>query len=223
MLPTICWLCHVPAKLVSGLCETCFEDLPRMQPEPFEPRVVTRGQSAVRYWAAPLYYTGAVIRWVQQYKFSGQTGLAAHMAPLIVAHMIALYRQHHIYLPEALIAVPLSTTRWLNRGFNQAELIANHIAVLLGIPLLNAVKRQRSTRHSYLMGERERSENLLHAFVCDKPELLAGYKRVAIVDDLVTTGTTANELAGVLKQARVVVDVWALGFTPAPGQEEDNA
>ena len=110
--------------------------------------------------------------------------------------------------PDALIAVPLHKNRMIERGFNQSELIAQHLQQQLKIPLLSQrVKRVRDTVNQSSLHADERRKNIRKAFSYRASSKI---NSVAIIDDVVTTGATANELAKTLKQAGVKkVEVWA--------------
>lgn len=116
---------------------------------------------------------------------------------------------------EALLPVPLHVNRLAQRGFNQSLELAKILSDLSGVPLIaTAVRRQRDTPHQTTLNRRERQQNLKQAFVVDWPSL-QGVKRVALVDDVVTTGATAEAIAQVLKQSGEVkwVEVWAIAKT----------
>lgn len=104
--------------------------------------------------------------------------------------------------PDVIIPMPLADARLRERGFNQAQEIARHIATRTDIPLLaRACRRVRNTPPQAALPWKERAKNIRKAFVCD--EDFTG-KHVAVVDDVMTTGATLNELARNLKQAGAV-------------------
>ncbi|MGB0320122.1 MAG: ComF family protein [Cycloclasticus sp.] len=110
--------------------------------------------------------------------------------------------------PDALIAVPLHPKRLRRRGFNQCDLIAQHIHHELGIPLIhNQLKRIINTQSQVTLTAKERQKNLNNAF-----RYLPAHdiKTIALIDDVVTTGSTANEIAKTLKKQGVQqVEIWA--------------
>ncbi|MFT6217976.1 MAG: ComF family protein [Cycloclasticus pugetii] len=111
-------------------------------------------------------------------------------------------------LPDALIAVPLHPKRLKERGFNQAELIAQHIHKELNIPLVSPdlTRIINSTSQTSLKAS-ERRKNLKNAF-CYEPSI--ELRSIAVIDDVVTTGSTANEIAKTLKKKGVQqVEIWA--------------
>ena len=112
-------------------------------------------------------------------------------------------------LPTQLIPVPLHHTRLRERGFNQATELARRIGRELGIEIgLRCARRHRATQPQSLLSPTARRLNLRHAFSVQDTALA---QHVAIVDDVMTTGHTGNELAKVLKQAGVQrVEVWVI-------------
>lgn len=100
---------------------------------------------------------------------------------------------------DAIIPVPLHQSRLTERSFNQAEIIATAIAKLTHLPVeTTCVVRQRPTeRHRLGMGQRERKRSLAGAFTVRAPRLITG-RRLILVDDVMTTGTTASEIARTL-------------------------
>jgi ComF family protein len=98
-----------------------------------------------------------------------------------------------------LVPMPLADGRLRERGFNQSQEIARHLARLSGIPLLpHACRRVRNTLPQATLPWKERAKNIRGAFVCDAD---FNGRHVAIVDDVMTTGATLNELARNLKKA----------------------
>ncbi|MEJ2059861.1 MAG: ComF family protein [Gammaproteobacteria bacterium] len=118
--------------------------------------------------------------------------------------------------PDCVLPVPLHRRRLTERGFNQALELARPVARALGVPLaMDGVRRVRSTPPQVGLAAKARRANLRGAF-----ELRSGFRpaHVLIVDDVMTTGATVDELARVLKRAGVRrVDVWACARA-APGK-----
>ncbi len=99
--------------------------------------------------------------------------------------------------PDLILPVPLSAQRLVERGFNQAIELARPLARRLGIPLeLTAVRRSRHTTPQTTLPWKVRATNIRHAFECDVD--LTG-KTIWVVDDVMTTGATLDELARTLK------------------------
>ena len=103
---------------------------------------------------------------------------------------------------DALIPVPLHKLRQRRRGYNQAEVLADEISMFIGIPVLkDYVVRNVATPPLKEMAEKERQNNLKKAFKIVRDDVKL--KVVIIVDDIYTTGTTIDALAGICKAAHV--------------------
>jgi predicted amidophosphoribosyltransferase len=115
-------------------------------------------------------------------------------------------------LPDMLCPVPLGPSRLVERGFNQALEIARPLAGALGVTLHPTLAvRQVDTRAQSGVSPHERAENIRGAFGVDDPGLVTG-RHVGIVDDVMTSGHTLEELAATFKRfgaARVTNLVFA--------------
>ncbi len=128
---------------------------------------------------------------VQALKYRGQLAIAPLLGEALTRALDAK--------PDVLVAMPLSNGRLRERGFNQAHEIARHVARATGIVLLNdACRRVLETPPQAALPYKARAKNVRNAFVCD-----ANFdgKHVAIIDDVMTTGATLNELAKKIKRA----------------------
>ena len=116
---------------------------------------------------------------------------------------------------EAIIAVPLFSKRFRDRGYNQAELIAQSMAKTLDIPYIYAAAtRVKETPTQTHLTAEERRKNLKKAFAVDT-EKLAGLSHIAIVDDVITTGATMQSLAQQIKAQTDIyqVEAWSVAKT----------
>ena len=113
-----------------------------------------------------------------------------------------------------LIPMPLSAARLRERGFNQAHELARYVGRALGLPVLaHAVRKLTDTPPQAALPWKERARNVRAAFVCDAN--LTGM-HVAVIDDVMTTGATLNELARKLKRAGALsVSGWVIARTLA--------
>jgi ComF family protein len=123
--------------------------------------------------------------------------------------------------PELLLPVPLSSERLRERGYNQAWEIARRIARRLNCDTdAGLLLRIKDTPHQLALPIERRAGNVRGAFAVEparRSELLG--RSVTLVDDVMTTGATASEMAQVLRQAGAAeVNVWVLARTPAPGE-----
>lgn len=100
---------------------------------------------------------------------------------------------------DYIIPVPLHKKRMRIRGFNQAEKIASYLSECTNIPIIDCVKRNRNTKRLYALNKFQREKELKNSFeVKEDSEEIIG-KRIILVDDIFTTGTTVNEISKKLK------------------------
>ena len=100
---------------------------------------------------------------------------------------------------DVLVPVPMTEERRKSRGYNQAELIAENLSGLINVPVSDKAVKIKETERQATLNAKERAENLKGSFKAYKKDFRN--KSVAIVDDVLTTGATADELARVLKRA----------------------
>jgi ComF family protein len=147
------------------------------------------------------------------FKFRGR----AELAGLLAARLVAAVQASALPLPTLVLPVPLSPRRLAERGFNQAWEVARRAAATLKLPAdATLLQRPLETAHQAELGRSERQRNLRTAFMADprRRTTLQG-ARVALVDDVMTTGATAREAGVVLLRAgAAAVDLWVLARTP---------
>ena len=188
-----CPVCAI-GNSTAELCGRC------ISARPFFDRVV-----------APFTYGFPVSVLIQGLKYRGELACAK---PLAAAMANVLDEEPY---PDLLIPMPLSHTRLAARGFNQAMEIARYIAAEFGLHIaVDICRRNGDGTPQTALPWKERASNVRNAFTCH--ENLEG-KSVAVVDDVLTTGATLNELARTLKRsgAREVTG-WVAARTPAPGE-----
>lgn len=114
--------------------------------------------------------------------------------------------------PDCIIAMPLHPSRLRERGFNQSTELARRVANILNIPLLpHACQRVRDTPPQSALKWKERGKNMRKAFICTQD--LSG-KHVAVVDDVMTSGASLNEVAVALRSAGAhEVSAWVIART----------
>src|SRR5690606_8860708 len=116
-------------------------------------------------------------------------------------------------LPQLLIPVPLHPRRLRQRGYNQALLLAQQWGEALNIPAgTSLVARVRDTPAQQGLDAAHRKRNLRKAFIVKDPQALADYRRIALVDDVLTTMSTVDTLARVISRAaphELEIHAWA--------------
>jgi len=130
----------------------------------------------------------------------------------ILARLIALYLPTVLpAVPDAILPIPLHTKRLRQRGFNQSLELARPLAKQLKIPLLTqGVIRHRHTQAQKTLSSTERLYNLQDAFSLTAP---LTYQHIALFDDMITTGSTCMELAALLHEQGVHVQIWTCART----------
>lgn len=139
-------------------------------------------------------YEGTLKEALHLFKYSHKMALAIPLAERMAVRMAE-------FPPvDALLAVPLHPRRLRRRGFNQSLLLAQALSQRAGMPLLaDALQRVRRTRPQIGLDDQERKRNVRGAFAVIQPERIAE-KRLLLVDDVLTTGATADECARVLRK-----------------------
>ena len=125
------------------------------------------------------------------------------LAPRLRQWLCAVFDQHAVFGQcEAILPVPLHEARQAERSFNQAELLAAALAAHTGLRVDTAslMRVKPTARHRAGMGVNERAKSLRKAFRVRAPRLIAG-RNVLVVDDVMTTGSTADEIARTLLDA----------------------
>lgn len=203
----LCRGCRQDLPLIPAPCPTCALPLPDDE-APTCPGC-RRRPPLPGIAVAATAYGFPVDSLVQQLKFGGRQPVARVLGDLLANAARGRYCGNT--LPAALVPVPLHPARQRQRGFNQAERIAAAAGAALGIPVLrDAVRRSRATPAQSGLDLRQRRRNLRNAFRVTG-ELPA---HIAIVDDVVTTGSTLLALGRTLQGAGVKrIDAWAVART----------
>ncbi|MCX7628532.1 MAG: ComF family protein [Methylophilaceae bacterium] len=216
VLPQQCVLC----SRLSGkraLCEGCLRELP-YHPARCCPVCATPMPQAELCGAclkhpphfdaatAVFSYAPPVDALLQAYKYGNHLAIAGALGECLALHVAARPK------PDVILAMPLHPQRLYERGFNQAMEIARSVSRASGIPLaLDTVVRLRPTVPQASLPLTQRRRNVRGAFACLRD--LEG-RHVAVVDDVMTSGATLNELAKVLKRAGAGrVDCWVMART----------
>lgn len=198
-LPASCLLCAADTD-GALLCPACAADLPRL-PSAHCPQCASETTLGERCGAclknppaftrtiAVFRYEFPVDRLIQALKYSHQLALADWFGACL-SHQIAA-DEHDLLLP-----LPLHPSRLQTRGFNQSLEIARVIHRRLGIPLdARSLARTRATPPQAALPHKERAKNVRGAFACASD--LSG-KRILLVDDVMTTGSTLRECARII-------------------------
>ncbi len=193
LFPPRCVFCG--KLLASGereICSVCREDLPWLHGAEAE-----RTGEFFSLCVSPLRYQGKVRESIHRYKFKGIRGYGELYGSLVAGCV----REHLAGRYDLITWVPLSDKRKRERGYDQAFLLAQAAALELGDVAVETLRKKRDTQaQSGLSEDEERRVNVLEAYECIEKGLVEG-KRLLLVDDVITTGSTMSECARVLRTA----------------------
>lgn len=186
--PHQCFVCALPLP-ESGICGACLA----------KPPAFDRSVAAMRY-AFP------VDALLHSLKYQANLAMASVLADLLIA------RVDPDALPDFIVPMPLHPARLRERGFNQALEIARRVSRKSGVALLPGIcRRIKDTPSQTGLPWKEREKNIRNAFSCEAD--LRG-KHVAMLDDVMTTGATMNELAKALRKSGAArVSGWVVART----------
>ncbi|MFQ3595181.1 MAG: ComF family protein [Sphingomonadaceae bacterium] len=241
LMPPQCAACKAPVATANRLCGACYAELPALARPlcrrcgiPMPPQAggadtclgCLAEPPAFDTAFAPFAYDGPARTLVLRFK-NGREEMARLLAPFLARGAPDL--------PQALVVpVPLHPVRLMQRGYNQAALLAREVADRLGAPLLlEGLVRRRNTPSSRGLTRKGRARNVEGAFAV--PDCAAGAFRgrpVLLVDDVLTTGATANACALALRQGGAsavhvlafarVADVARAQYVAAPDPGDDD-
>jgi len=221
LLPARCLLCNEPGMGDIDLCQACWEALPFNRQAcsrcalPMSAPAAACAQCLKKTPAffstlAPMQYRASVSSLVPRFKFHQDLAAGRLLAEIFCRNSA------NFDIPDVLIPVPLHTARLRQRGFDQAFELTKMMAKSKSIPMrTNLLYRQRHTRAQSDLDAMQRRKNCRGAFIASRKTMPS---HIALIDDVMTTGTTVNECAKVLLGAGARrVDVWVLARVATPG------
>lgn len=198
--PPFCLHCRAPREEGRHLlCASCFSQVELIDPFTRCPSCFiekgVEGDEKCRFchshpppWnrgAAACDYAGPIVTLVKDMKYSNHPYLAEVLAPYLVAQFFALDWP----LPDLIIPIPISIVRWLQRGYNQSELLAQQLSRYLSRPILNCLQRRSGDYSQAGLFSHQRRQLKSDSF-----SLVEGVniqdQTVLLIDDVMTTGTT---------------------------------
>ena len=189
----ICPPCLAELPRVSRPCQRCASPLPGHLSDRLECGVCQRDGRAFTRTFAPLEYGYPIDRVIKAFKFGRRQDLAPMLAAIVLPWLRA---QREAF--DALVPVPLHRWRHARRGFNQAHEIARELRAPTGLPIDLRIGRVQRTRPQPGLDPIERRKNLSGAF---RVRGRLRCRRPLIVDDVMTTGATVDELSTTLLDA----------------------
>ncbi|MDO7896467.1 ComF family protein [Pseudomonas citrulli] len=222
-----CLLCGDTTDTPQPICTPCEADLPWLGDQcsvcalPLPMAGLRCGQCAARSPAfervvAPWAYDFPVDSLITRFKHQAKWPLGRLMGELL-AQSLQHQFDEGLERPDALLPVPLAARRLRQRGFNQAALLARWLGQPLGLACEERlVQRIHDTPAQQALDAPARRRNLHQAFAL-APGATLRNRHLALVDDVLTTGATAQALARLLLDAGAArVDVYCLARTPKP-------
>ncbi|MGB9082149.1 MAG: ComF family protein [Desulfuromonadaceae bacterium] len=214
LLPPICHICHsfIPDAVPPHICPDCRERLPRVASPlcpicgiPFvgagdDHRCGACLAHPPRFDTARAHflYEGAIRDLIHSFKYNQRTHLRYPLALLALEGVDGFLADQ---APQLIVPVPLHRSRLRQRGFNQAVLLGRVLSRQLSLAMLpDTLVRTRPTEPQVDLSAAERRLNVKGAFSVPRPDRVEG-KRILLLDDVMTTGSTMNECAKELKKA----------------------
>ncbi|MCT6700982.1 ComF family protein [Rheinheimera sp. 4Y26] len=207
------------------LCDYCNLALPRLSPE-LPPQnalllpAVARGLKPRHFDAlfSLSWYQNPWSHWITHWKFQQDLACGA----LLCQQLAAAAQSYQAPSDAAICFVPMSHNRYKERGFNQAEELARVLATSLKLPLMSVFASKAGVKHQVGLSRARRRANLRRQFSLQTQHKLPAH--MLLVDDVITTGATVNQLCLLLKKHGVrTVDVWTLAVTSAKRQKRYSA
>ena len=214
-----CFLCSSPSNGHETMCRACLNDIMvNTDACPACAKANTASNICADCLSQPwqfikkattlFQYHDPVNHLVQHLKYKQGIDIASHLGKMLCT----LLPSENAALPDCILPVPLHSGRLISRGYNQSIELARPLSRQLGIKLdTSSCKRVRATMPQAGLSAKKRKQNVHNAFTVSKK---IGYNHVLLVDDVITTGSTVNELARMLSLAGVVrIDVLAVART----------
>jgi len=202
-----CDLCGNSTQQQALICSACLADLPLFKQEVIQGDLLNWpavNKSLPNIHFDHLFclspYLAPFNHWLPQFKYQGRFELASLFASLLAEQW---QETHAISSVDLILSVPLHISKWQLRGYNQAHLIAKPFSKLLQLPY-QASALARITKNISQVGQtgKQRRKNLANAFTLTA-QLTEDVKHVLLIDDVLTTGSTASEISKLLKCAGV--------------------
>jgi ComF family protein len=202
-----CDLCGNATHQQALVCSSCLADLPLFKQKIIQADLLNWpavNKSLPRIHFDHLFclspYLTPFNHWLSQFKYQGRFELASLFASLLAKQWQDTHPTSSI---DLILSVPLHISKWQQRGYNQAHLIAKPFSQLLQLPYQGSalVRIKKNTSQVGQTGAQRRN-NLANAFALRQP-LSKEVKHVLLIDDVLTTGSTASEISKLLKRKGV--------------------
>lgn len=196
LMPPACAACGRSGALLCPGCLDGFEAPSRSEDRFLAPDAGIAIGEALALAVAAFAYEGPMRRVLAALKYTGASRLApmlARAASPALSVLVGLTR------PATLVPEPLHVERRRARGYNQAELLANHLSRLTGVAVADSLERARPTTKQHRLNRAARLHNLRGAFAVRDGASVP--ETAILVDDIITTTATLEACASVLREA----------------------
>ena len=216
-----CMKCGRPSDTPRAICSECYPQLPanrfccRQCALPLESEIsqlcghCQKTPPVFHSAFIPFRYEPPIDQWIWKFKFRNDLVSGKLLADLFLTKLL----ESNTAMPEILVPVPLHASRLRQRGFNQSLWLARYIGTQLGITLdSRSVRRNLKTPPQHELNMQKRTTMLRKAFTLNGD---FAYQHAAIIDDVLTTGSTVNEISKLLgNNGCATIDCWAIARTP---------
>jgi len=210
---------------VHGLCDSCAEKIEWLTEDPFRSALSGFAFDSVKACCRYGFYVRQIMN---KLKLGGEAYIAEGLGKLMGERMLLEFdspEEGSASAPDIVTSVPMHREKLLKRGYNQAELLAKAAAKECGLPYAVLLVKQRATASMRGSDAETRRSMLTDSFAPAKgaEELING-KHILLADDVITTGSTADACARVLRScgaARVSVLCFAVSGTPYEAAAEE--
>ena len=197
-----CVRCALPLNNELQICGSCLSEPPKYH-----------------RCFAPLTYSTPVNNLINRLKHQGDFFSVPLFADLLVEQVYEKASE----LPDVLVPIPIHWTRYLRRGFNQADVLAKQISTRLQIPVRHLLTKPTRSQRQQSLSRKERSKNMRGKFALRKQPFgisalnNISESKIALIDDVFTTGVTVETAAkALIKGGAKNIDVWCIARTPSP-------
>lgn len=184
-------------KLGEFICSDCLKKIPIRPSKP--PEKIRYQDYLDQVHVASFYANQILAKLIDLYKFHYQENLGTILSQIAIDYL----KKNQLTTTLAdfiLIPLPLHRRRYLERGFNQSQIIAQNIKQYLNTPLIDdSLIRTKYTKHQTKLNMNKRLKNISGVFSITNKQKIIG-KKILLIDDVVTTGASLNEAAKILRQ-----------------------
>ncbi|OGC24167.1 hypothetical protein A3J90_00700 [candidate division WOR-1 bacterium RIFOXYC2_FULL_37_10] len=165
-------------------CKKCFAQISYLKPSTFVHSIGI--------------YENALKKAIKKFKYGKKTELAKPLGEIMARYIQSNLGRQFI---DFFVPVPLYHKRYHERGFNQSELLSHQISIMMGIPtVIGLLYRLRETIPQFDLPKKDRFKNVKGAFAVTAPSFVEN-RKIALIDDIYTTGSTISECTKVLREA----------------------